>query len=127
MEITYDTDPLNVFIPPFSQRSWMSILDSNHHKVMDFCGNIKIEQREEFLEKICKILNGYTTGNIKLKVEYSEPHILFGGNKFFLMRGWGYLTGCGGLRLSPELASKMQDKFAEWVVNKLLLKDEDNK
>lgn len=127
MEITYDTDPLNVFIPPFSQRSGMSILDSNHHKVMDFCGNIKIEQREEFLEKICKILNGYTTGNIKLKVEYSEPHILFGGNKFFLMRGWGYLTGCGGLRLSPELASKMQDKFAEWVVNKLLLKDEYNK
>jgi hypothetical protein len=32
------------------------------------------------------------------------------------MRGWGYLTGTGGLNLNRNVAAKTQDQMAEWIV-----------
>jgi hypothetical protein len=44
------------------------------------------------------------------------------GNMVFDMRGWGYLTGTGGLNCSPEKATKIQDRIGERVA-KLMSED----
>lgn len=36
-------------------------------------------------------------------------------NMIFDMRGWGYLTGTGGLGLSPEEGIEIQDRIGERV------------
>ena len=39
---------------------------------------------------------------------------------FITIRGWGYLTECGGgLCLDPDVAKKTQDDFIKWILNKL--------
>lgn len=35
------------------------------------------------------------------------------------IRGWGYLTGTGGLHLSQEEAIKIQDEFGDYIVEQL--------
>lgn len=36
-----------------------------------------------------------------------------------LIRGWGHLTGTGGLHLKDEDAAKIQDDFGQYIVNTL--------
>ena len=36
-----------------------------------------------------------------------------------LIRGWGYLTGTGGLHLSESDAAKIQDDFGQYIVETL--------
>jgi hypothetical protein len=38
------------------------------------------------------------------------------GNKLFDIRGWGFLTGNGGLRMNPKDAALVQDSIADHVV-----------
>lgn len=38
------------------------------------------------------------------------------GNRIFDMRGWGHLTGGGGLNLSYEEAAKLQDDLAKKII-----------
>ena len=41
-------------------------------------------------------------------------------NKHIMMiRGWGYLTGCGALNLPNEVAAKIQDDFGQYIVETL--------
>ena len=37
-----------------------------------------------------------------------------------LMRGWGYLTGCGALDLDPKYARQIQLDFMKWAVRKFI-------
>lgn len=41
------------------------------------------------------------------------------GVDILLIRGWGNLTGTGGMNLQPEEAANIQDTFAEFIVNQL--------
>lgn len=36
-----------------------------------------------------------------------------------LIRGWGNLTGTGAHNLDADIAAKIQDTFAEWIVSNL--------
>ena len=36
-----------------------------------------------------------------------------------LIRGWGHLTGTGGLHLSESAAAKIQDDFGQYIVETL--------
>lgn len=38
---------------------------------------------------------------------------------FIEIRGWGNLTGCGGYNFTAERAAKIQDDFAEYLIEKL--------
>ena len=38
---------------------------------------------------------------------------------FIIIRGWGHLTGTGGLRLSESQAKQIQDEFAHFIIDKL--------
>jgi len=39
--------------------------------------------------------------------------------KVFLIRGWGHLTGIGGLHLPQEEAARLQDEFEQYIVETL--------
>ncbi len=71
---------------------------------------------EEMLSRICEILNGTapTKGNSGVGVD--GPYIYLNGDLLLVVRGWGYLTGTGGLHLDNEEAAKIQDDFALFVV-----------
>jgi hypothetical protein len=43
------------------------------------------------------------------------------GEQFISIRGWGNLTGTGGYKFSDEKASKIQDDFANWLVERLTI------
>ena len=54
----------------------------------------------------------WTTGDDVTEIYYD-------GKFQFLVRGWGYLTSCGGLNLPKDLAAKIQDEFIEYILGKL--------
>ncbi len=91
------------------------IYDSNNQMCLMSadCGNYP----EDMMKRICEILNGTkpTKGNPSVSVD--GPNIYLNGNILAVVRGWGYLTGTGGLSLHPDDAAKIQDDFASFVVN----------
>lgn len=82
-------------------------------------------ERKQFTTRqrqiIVDILNGEIERPEKLKTfeikNYTE--LTYEGNVVALIRGWGYLTGTGGLNLEEEVAAKTQDDFANWIVETL--------
>lgn len=68
-------------------------------------GNIVIENYYNFTYKNGEIW-AFSTKTKKKK------HII-------LIRGWGYLTGIGGLHLSESDAVKIQDDFGQYIINTL--------
>lgn len=50
---------------------------------------------------------------------YENCHVYQGDTKIIRIRGWGYLTGIGGLDLDPNLAMGIQDEFGNFIVDKL--------
>ena len=41
------------------------------------------------------------------------------GEYAFCLRGWGYLTGTGGLNLSKDIAKNLQDEFISYILSRL--------
>lgn len=72
---------------------------------------------EEMLNRVCEILNGTNPTQGNASVSSVGPHIYLDGNLILVVRGWGYLTGEGGLNLPEEESKKIQDEFALCVVN----------
>ena len=50
-------------------------------------------------------------------VSAKDGNIYLDGDLILVVRGWGYLTGAGCLNLSAKEARKIQDEFAQHVVN----------
>lgn len=113
------------------------VFTSDHDKAFDFanrfhCAN-PLQLTTESKEKIIAVINGDDRKlNIKLELSYSPEdgwiYAVHEGIKkqFILIRGWGMLTGIGGLNLDDETASKLQDEFANHIVNVLTLACSDN-
>ncbi len=79
---------------------------------------------EDSHQKVVNILNGGDQKiNVDLKLSYNESIIfaeIDGSKKQFIsIRGWGALTGTGGLHLDGDIAAKMQDEFAEFIIEKI--------
>ena len=107
--------------------SWCE--DCNHKKLFDFClpffhkdaWNVS----DKAAEKIVAILNGYEEATKVNELSEEGGFIYFKGRPFILVRGWGFLTGCGGLNLSSEEAVKIQKEMSDFILERLTLKDED--
>ena len=52
-------------------------------------------------------------------VESKGDYIYINGIPALAVRGWGRLTGCGGLRLEPSEAIKVQKDFIQWTIKQL--------
>lgn len=71
-------------------------------------------------EKIVRILNGSEEKIlVPKKYKYLEGYIYINDKKCILIRGWGYLTGIGGLNLSGEKASEIQNQLANYIIETL--------
>lgn len=70
---------------------------------------------------IVDIINGTIKSEFKHKITYDKNNaiILFDEVPKIMIRGWGHLTGTGALNLSEEVAVKIQDDFAEYIIEKL--------
>lgn len=89
------------------------VLSSNKVKVF----NILIDDIDKINEML-SVINGIKQ-KIYENVEYANQRIIVNGTPTFLVRGWGYLTGIGTLNLSSSIATKIQDEFCSFIVNKL--------
>jgi hypothetical protein len=78
------------------------------------------DKDEEAQQKIVDILNDKITEKITAKMEIINGYQIYvNDNPFITIRGWGHLTGIGALHLDHDVAMKIQDDFALWIVNKL--------
>lgn len=71
-------------------------------------------------QKIVRILNG-SDEKVKTPHNYSYKNGTIFVNDLALIwiRGWGHLTGQGGLRLKEEQAIEIQDGFANFIISTL--------
>lgn len=75
---------------------------------------------EKFEEEILNCLNSIAPmPNTGLDFKHLEGVIYKGIMPVITIRGWGYLTGTGGLRLPAEEAANIQDTFAQFIVDTL--------
>lgn len=106
----------DVFTPPFKETCGM-VFDKKDR----FCMNTLTHDDEVIAALLAKL-----NGEIKVRIENADFHydekegkICFGKHPLLWIRAWGRLTGCGGLKLDSEVAAKLQDDFADWMVNTL--------
>lgn len=79
------------------------------------------ETDKERINHLIDIINGKCPTDYEAKWTVGDDvlEIYYKGKFQFLVRGWGHLTGCGGLNLPGDLAAKMQDGFIAYILNKL--------
>jgi len=82
---------------------------------------------DEEKSTIVSILNGESKVFVDgVNLSYSNSDIFNeenGVKKLFIsIRGWGSLTGTGAMGLKPDVAAKMQDDFAAFIIDKLTVK-----
>ena len=81
-------------------------------------------QTVDYLNKESKALLELSLKNKTIKrqdVYYDgrQGYIYVDEKPFISIRGWGYLTGTGGLNLSDDEAVKIQDDLANYLVEQL--------
>lgn len=69
--------------------------------------------------RIIALLNGEESAKSFINVEADGDYININDSPALLVRGWGRLTGCGGLRLEPSEAIKIQKDFIQWTIKQL--------
>lgn len=97
------------------------IWDSNNRMCFTYFG-----KDQETYDRIVDILNGKSTNFFKGS-GFSEDKIAVTDDPketdvrpCLLVRGWGYLTGSGGLHLPPEKAIELQKQLLEYTCKKLI-------
>lgn len=108
---------IQAFRPPFTYDGYSYVWDKDSKMVLMFTSkSIDNDDREKIVRK----LNGNQVEGFSLSdIKYSETEYHSGGLCIMWQRGWGYLTGSGGLNLSGKEARKIQEEFAHFVVNSL--------
>ena len=99
---------------------WHMALSRFNYKY-DERGNL-IPGEQERIKHIINVINGNCVPVFLPEWKLSDDDrcaITYNGEYQFLVRGWGYLTGCGGLNLPEDLAAKIQDEFIDYIINRL--------
>ena len=72
------------------------------------------------LQNLCSTINGETEYEGRHTFHYEDGKVFDENGKPLLrLRGWGYLTGSGGLNLSPNEAIQIQDDFGNYITQRL--------
>lgn len=83
---------------------------------------IYLPEERERIKHIIDVINGDCPSDFNPGWKLSDEDrcaINYNGEYQFLVRGWGHLTGCGGLNLPGDLAAKIQDEFIDYIINRL--------
>jgi hypothetical protein len=92
---------------------------ADKQRAFDWCVDVSSEKQQELIDMI----NRTKQHQFKHKF-YREGIEIYSDNPIFKgpilrIRGWGYLTGIGGLHLPQEEAIKIQDEFGDYIVEQL--------
>ena len=107
----------DIYSMPFVKLDhYVQVFDQNNNHVFDF--------EEYMLEDICKktlkVINGEEKNengaNCFYKKENQCIYATSLDEPIIDIRGYGYLTGAGGLRLKHEEAANIQDSLAEFIL-----------
>ena len=93
---------------------------ANKQRAFDWCVDIPLHNKQELID----VLNNTVQHSFKHKfyregIEIYSENPIFQGEPVLLIRGWGYLTGLGGLHLPQEEAIKIQNAFGDYIVEQL--------
>ena len=113
---------------PLARRGFM-VFTKEYEKAFDFpfpllfknCYQFTDEQKDDIVRK----LNGEQIAFAFSDLRYNPDNTIvyvkqFGVEKeFIVVRGWGHLTGTGGLNLPPDQAAAIQNAFGEYIVKTL--------
>lgn len=75
---------------------------------------------DKTIKRITKIINTTEDANHDV-IKWTAKGVDFywNGRLYFCVRGWGGLTGTGGLNLSQQEAEKVQDDFVQYILKRL--------
>lgn len=107
---------LDIYKPPFTTDGVFIYASNGIMALMAI--NLSLYS-DRILERVCQILNDEDTPVGAPKIGYDNGELYLNGDPFLAIRGWGYLTGIGGLNLPEDTAASIQDQFAMWVANKI--------
>ena len=112
----------DAWIGPFHYDGCGYIYDSENTMVFTFECPDDIEEDKmykEISDKMVNALNGLEVEPIN-GIEIQDGVDLYKDGKLIgYFRGWGHLTGTGAMNLSSETATKLQDSFIDYVMEKL--------
>lgn len=98
-------------------------LDSYGQHVFDSRNNLVFEFDEYIANPstLLKAINDEKVIEQKANLTYNEKDqcIYVDNEPVISIRGYGYLTGIGGLKLSHENAAHIQDTLAEYIIEQL--------
>lgn len=110
-------DPLTIWKPPFVSDGCY-IWSSNNVMALDIDND-----QEDILDIVCKLLNGDDKVKPFKEVCLQSPVEIVADDYKLTVRGWGHLTGLSALYLPVEEAAEIQDKFVQWIIQKLQKKN----
>lgn len=92
---------------------------ADNQRAFDWCYNVRPGKQKELINAI----NGIEYPKFQYKfyrkgIEICSTNPIIDG-PILRIRGWGYLTGTGGLHLSEEEAIKIQDEFGDYIIEQL--------
>lgn len=106
-------------LKPMPGLELIKVLTDDNQMAFDWCVELAPLLRHQLLTKI----NGIPASGDLKTLYIPEDGIVYYG-KFFdkpllRIRGWGHLTGIGGLHLSEDKAKEIQDAFGNYIVKQL--------
>ena len=94
---------------------------AENQRAFDWLVDVTLEQKQQIVD----VING-TNSDRRFKNQFYREgiHIYSKASELknvpiITIRGWGYLTGIGGLHLALEEAIKIQDAFGDYIVEQL--------
>lgn len=105
---------LEVYKLPF-KLAYGKIFTSESNMALDFIVRMSVKEQQ----RVVDVLNGISSEHTTKNLTNVEGEISANNIPVLLIRGWGYLTGIGGLHLPSDEAARIQDGFAEWVILRL--------
>ena len=108
---------------PYFHYHWGYVMDN--FSTSAFSIDLNRRDDDPFIEQLGKsIAEVLETGN-ELKIPYERLEIKDGCDLYLgdirlgAFRGWGYLTGTGGLNLPEERATELQDQMIDYVMKRI--------
>jgi len=121
----------SISFPPREITSWKDVYRLPLHQaeygswVYDAMGNFVFQFDRNLDECKQRLVISVINGDKPLTNKYLTFYHKDGDVKtsdntdILLIRGWGNLTGSGAMNLSAEVATKVQDTFADFIVQQL--------
>ena len=102
--------------PLFIREEMPYVFGHDGKPVLTWLDGIPLEIQQKIINKV----NGYSKENFEEKWEIRDNiFIYYNGKKVMFVRGWGMLTGTCAYNLKEDIAKRLQDNFAKYILEKL--------